>query len=274
MLVTGVKRDMALRARVPAQGGDSVTVLDVSLARNRDALAALPARGAEVRYFDHHFAGDVPVHPRLHLWLDTAPEVCTSVLVNRYLGGHHKRSAIVGAFGDNLPETAQALARSAGREPAAAEPLRILGEAINYNAYGDSEADLLVPPPRLYERMRRQSFRAQASQGTMAATPPASVRILQGTDEEQQAAQLVAGALLEIPVERLQHVHVTSAHAGQGVSLVFAVLEGALLVPLERHAQVGGDRLAPSLGGGEGEQARGVLHSWLQEPLILDSSAA
>lgn len=154
VLVTGVKRDIALLARVPAQGGDSVTVLDVSLARNRDALAALLARGAEVRYFDHHFAGEVPAHPRLHLWLDAAPGVCTSVLVNRYLGGHHKRWAIVGAFGDNLPETAQALAHSTGLEPAAAESLRVLGEAINYNAYGDSEADLLVPPAQLYERVR------------------------------------------------------------------------------------------------------------------------
>lgn len=154
VLVTGVKRDIALLARVPAQAGDFVTVLDVSLARNRDALAGLLARGAEVRYFDHHFAGEVPAHPRLHLWLDAAPGICTSVLVNRYLGGQHKPWAVVGAFGDNLPETAQALARSAGLECAAAEPLRMLGEAINYNAYGDSEADLLVPPARLYERVR------------------------------------------------------------------------------------------------------------------------
>lgn len=154
VLVTGVKRDIDLLARVPAQSGDSVTVLDVSLERNRDALATLLARGVEVRYFDHHFAGDVPVHPRLHLWLDPAPGICTCVLVNRYLGGRYKPWAVVGAYGDNLPEAAQALARSAGLEPAEADLLRVLGEGINYNAYGDSEADLLVPPGRLYEHLR------------------------------------------------------------------------------------------------------------------------
>ncbi|MGV3569389.1 MAG: acetyltransferase [Ramlibacter sp.] len=154
VLVTGIKRDIALLARVPAQAGDSVTVLDVSLARNREALASLLERGAEVRYFDHHFAGEVPHHPRLHLWLDAAPGACTSLLVNRYLGGHHKPWAVVGAFGDNLPGTAHALAHAAGLAPAAVESLRSLGEAINYNAYGDSEADLLVPPARLYERLR------------------------------------------------------------------------------------------------------------------------
>jgi len=56
-LVTGLKRDIALLASVPAGDGDVVTVLDISLDRNRDALQALLDRGAIVHYFDHHFAG-------------------------------------------------------------------------------------------------------------------------------------------------------------------------------------------------------------------------
>jgi hypothetical protein len=154
LLVTGPKRDIALLARVPARRGDTVTVLDVSLARNRQALERLLGRGVRVAYFDHHFAGELPVHAGLQVRIDTAPGVCTSVLVDRHLGGRHRAWAAVGAFGDNLPVTAQALARLAGLAPAAAEPLRRLGEAINYNAYGDSEADLLVPPARLYEQLR------------------------------------------------------------------------------------------------------------------------
>ena len=39
-LVTGVKRDIALLERVPAQPGDEVSVLDISLDRNRAALIA------------------------------------------------------------------------------------------------------------------------------------------------------------------------------------------------------------------------------------------
>ena len=32
--------------------------------------------------------------------------------------------------------------------------MRELGEALNYNAYGETEADLMIAPARLFERMR------------------------------------------------------------------------------------------------------------------------
>ena len=38
--------------------------------------------------------------------IDTSTDVCTSVLVDRHLGGLHRRWAAVGAFGDNLTATA------------------------------------------------------------------------------------------------------------------------------------------------------------------------
>src|SRR6266536_1107144 len=72
-LVTGVKRDIALLARIDAQSGESVTVLDISLATNRAALEALLGRGVRVQYFDHHFAGDLPRHPDLSAMIDTSP---------------------------------------------------------------------------------------------------------------------------------------------------------------------------------------------------------
>ena len=88
-LVTGVKRDIALLERVAASAsaGDEVTVLDVSLDVNRAGLLALLAAGARVRYFDHHFAGDIPADPALEPHIDTAPNVCTALLVDRYLDG-------------------------------------------------------------------------------------------------------------------------------------------------------------------------------------------
>lgn len=153
VLVTGLKRDIALLSRVPAQAGDQVTVLDISLARNADALRALLARGAQVRWFDHHHAGDPPAHPALQLVHDAAADACTSLLVNRHLGGAHAAWAVVGAFGDNLPEPASALGRCIGLDEPALAQLRALGEAINHNAYGDSEADVLIAPAALYRAL-------------------------------------------------------------------------------------------------------------------------
>ena len=59
-LVTGPKRDISLLKRVRAGAGDRVTVLDIALSKNRDALDRLLEAGAQVRYFDHHQPGDIP----------------------------------------------------------------------------------------------------------------------------------------------------------------------------------------------------------------------
>ena len=149
-VVTGLKHDIALLARVPAQAGDQVTVLDLSLRRNREALVAMLARGVHVRYFDHHDAGVVPRHPLLDATLDASGFACTSELVDIAVGGRFRAWAIVGAFGDGLDESARALARGLDLDAPRLQRLRDLGEALNYNAYGDSEADVLVPPERLY----------------------------------------------------------------------------------------------------------------------------
>ncbi len=83
-LVTGVKRDIALLDRVTAASGDQVTVLDISLDKNREPLKRLLAAGADVFYADHHYAGDIPTAANLNALINTAPEVCTSLLVNGY----------------------------------------------------------------------------------------------------------------------------------------------------------------------------------------------
>jgi hypothetical protein len=154
-LVTGAKRDIALLERVRAGAGDFVTVLDVSLERNRAALVALLERGARVRYFDHHHAGEVPSHPNLEAVLDPSAGLCTSMLVDRWLGGRFRAWAVVGAFGDNLDDAAIGLGASHGLGASQLERLRELGRSLNYNAYGESEADLLIPPVELYALLAR-----------------------------------------------------------------------------------------------------------------------
>ena len=153
-LVTGAKRDIELLDRVAAQPGDSVTVLDVSLDRNRAALQRLLQQGVTVEYFDHHFAGVLPRHDGLTAHIDPAPGACTSTIVDRHLNGQHRLWAIVAAFGDNIQPTAVRMAQDAGLAPQQADLLRELGQAINYNAYGETEADLLMRPADLYRALQ------------------------------------------------------------------------------------------------------------------------
>ncbi len=64
-LITGVKRDINLLHQVKANAGDKITVLDVSMDKNKEALLSNLAAGAEIFYCDHHATGDIPDSPRL-----------------------------------------------------------------------------------------------------------------------------------------------------------------------------------------------------------------
>ena len=149
-LITGVKRDISLLARVRAQRGDQVTVLDVSLDKNRPALLALLQQSVDVLYFDHHQAGDIPQQPNLQAIIDTRATICTGLLVNTYLNHQYSRWAIVAAFGDNLSESALALAQQQNLNVADCQQLQQLGVCLNYNGYGESEQDLHFPPAQLF----------------------------------------------------------------------------------------------------------------------------
>ena len=153
-LVTGPKRDIVLLDRIPAGKGDEVTVFDVSLARNRIPLEALLARGVRVRWFDHHRGGSWELPEGLVATIDESPDTCTSLLVDAAIDGAHRAWAVVGAFGDSLAVPALRLAGSIGLIAPQVSALRELGEAINYNAYGEREEDMLVPPREVYETMR------------------------------------------------------------------------------------------------------------------------
>ncbi len=149
-LVTGVKRDISLLKQVDAQAGDVVTVLDVSLDKNRDALVSVLDAGASVFYCDHHFAGEIPESEHLTALINTEPDVCTSILVNGYLEGAFVEWAVVGAFGDNLFDSAERLARPLGLAEDKLSRLKDLGTYINYNGYGATLDDLHFEPAELY----------------------------------------------------------------------------------------------------------------------------
>lgn len=153
VLVTGVKRDIALLKKIDARAGDRITALDIAVEKNAASLAALLARGVSVRWYDHHNPGELPVHPNFHATIDTAAEVCTSLLVDRELGGRYRPWAVAAAFGDNLHEAARRAAEPLGYDAARLDALQGLGECLNYNGYGDTLEDLHFHPADLYRAL-------------------------------------------------------------------------------------------------------------------------
>lgn len=150
-LVTGVKRDINLLANVEASAGDLVTVLDVSLDKNRQGLERILAAGAHVFYCDHHFAGDIPSHENLDAVINTTSDVCTSLLINKRLKNAFLDWAVVGTFGDNLKKSAHVLAKPLALKEADLAELEALGIYLNYNGYGATVDDLYFAPADLYK---------------------------------------------------------------------------------------------------------------------------
>ncbi|MDZ7642713.1 MAG: acetyltransferase [Desulfurivibrio sp.] len=157
-LITGVKRDIELVGRLlsatPAAelAGAEITVLDISLERNRPALATLPP-SCRLFYADHHYAGEIPAGPNREFHIDPDSQQCTALIVDRLLAGRYRAWAVVGAFGDNLHDPARRAAAELGLAGGELEELRELGELLNYNGYGQQLADLHFPPATLYREL-------------------------------------------------------------------------------------------------------------------------
>ncbi len=153
VLITGIKRDIKLLEKVNAGEGEQLTVLDISLDKNRTDLLKNLNNGAEVFYVDHHFCGEIPKHDNLTTLIDTDANICTSLLINQYLDNKKYLWAITGAFGDNLKVSAKNLASQhqiAGNNLA---QLNSLGIYINYNGYGADIDDLHFAPDLLYKEL-------------------------------------------------------------------------------------------------------------------------
>ncbi len=154
-LVTGVKRDIALLARLTEVRNCRITVLDISLDRNRAPLAQLLAQENQIFYADHHYSGDIPVSEALDVHIDPSPLVCTSLIIDSLLAGKYRPWAIVGAFGDNLDDVATDLANSLHFSEKEVDALREIGRLLNYNGYGMAESDLLLHPADLFQEVNR-----------------------------------------------------------------------------------------------------------------------
>ena len=203
VLVTGVKRDQRLVEKVDAQAGDELTVLDVSMQDNAEALLRLLARGVRCQYFDHHYPGDIPSHPHLHAIIDTSPDVCTSLLVDRHLAGCLRPWAVVAAFGDNLDETARIAAAPLFLSAERLDRLAELGRLLNYNGYGEQIDDLVFPPVTLYRLVsqHRDPFTFIEEEPAFGMLQQSQADDLARAEALQPFAQTAGGAVYVLPDE-------------------------------------------------------------------------
>ncbi|REL34925.1 DHH family phosphoesterase [Thalassotalea euphylliae] len=153
VLVTGVKRDIALLAKLDIEQVTSVTTLDISMEKNADGLASLLAAKKPVFYVDHHRSGNIPDSSYLQSIIDLDANTCTSLLVNEHLNHAHYLWAIAAAFGDNMNKSAIALAAQHQVSEHDQTFLKALGIYVNYNGYGRTIDDLHIPPAELFKTL-------------------------------------------------------------------------------------------------------------------------
>lgn len=152
-LITGIKRDIQLVQQVELDSVKSMTVLDISMEKNVQALALALSHEIDTLYIDHHRAGDIPNSPFLKAIIDTDANTCTSLLVNQYLKGQFAYWAVAAAFGDNMTASAIELAEEVGLTKSEQDKLKALGIYVNYNGYGQTVDDLHFHPADLYSKL-------------------------------------------------------------------------------------------------------------------------
>ena len=153
-LITGVKRDILLLDKIEDTRNSTITVLDISLDRNRISLTRLLEQHNKVLYIDHHFSGPIPDSGDIEVHIDPQPMTCTSIIVDSLINGKYRPWAIVGAFGDNLDEVAINLAAQVDLTEPEIEQLKEIGILLNYNGYGATVEDLFFPPDILYQEVQ------------------------------------------------------------------------------------------------------------------------
>jgi len=156
-LVTGVKRDIGLLEKLAEKVGlshtDKITVLDISMEKNRAGLVKALDGGTDVFYADHHRTGDIPVSKHLDAHIDLDANTCTALIVDGVLNGEFHYWAITAAYGDNLIAKGDQLSKAAGLSVEQSEQLKELGTLINYNGYGAATEDLHFHPATLYRAL-------------------------------------------------------------------------------------------------------------------------
>lgn len=277
-LVTGVKRDIALLKRVSCTAGDQVNALDITVEKNVAVLHTLLAQGVRVRWFDHHNPGELPVHPMFEAHIDTSADVCTSLIVDRLLGGRYQAWAVAAAFGDNLHESARRAAETLGLGETWLAALRELGECLNYNAYGDSVDDLLFHPADLYRRLHDY-----VDPFAFIAESPEFVRLREGYGADMAQAREMkpyieksSGTVLVLPdaawARRVSGVYanaLATAHPDRAHALITRSPKGYYVVSVRApvNNRVGADTLCMRFEGGGGRKAAGGINNLPEERL-------
>lgn len=272
-LITGVKRDIRLLDRIvrEVQAGDCLTVLDISVEPNLDALHSILERGATVHWFDHHHPGQLPEHQSFHPVIDLRADVCTSLLVDRHLSGKHRAWAIVGLFGDALPLVARRLAADMGLDAAATGTLARLGEAINYNAYGETIADLFLAPAELYGRISRYADPLEFAAADSVAgelTELLSKDLAQALSIEPAIKDDAATAFILPDTPWARRIsghfanHVAEQHSAQAVAVLTTLRGGhhQVSVRAPKTRPVGADSLCRKFPTGGGRAGAGGIN--------------
>ena len=148
---TGVKRDIKLLRHATTITDSMLTVFDISLKSNDDYVERALQHNNHIRWFDHHDLGDIDFGKRLQTNIDTDPNCCTAIIIDRYTDGLYRPWTIAAAFGDNLHQQAEEMNPNMSKERM--DTLRIIGETLNYSGYGNSEDDLVCHPMETYKDM-------------------------------------------------------------------------------------------------------------------------
>ena len=287
-LVTGVKRDINLLRQVEPAAGDQITVLDVSMDTNKAALEDCLAAGAQVTYVDHHFPGEIPQHGGLDALIDTAPDTCTSLLVNQRLKGRFLPWAVTAAFGDNLNEAAQRAAAPLGLDEQTLEALAHFGVCINYNGYGAALEDLHFHPAALYQALLPYTDPRDAladSTGPYATLAAGYAEDMAQAEAAELLVDTPAAAALLLPdapwARRVSGVYgnaLANDHPERAHAVVTASADGTWRISIRapKAQQSGADALCrrwPTGGGRAGAGGVNALPRADLEPFLADFSS-
>lgn len=280
LLITGIKRHINLMDQVTPKAGDHITVLDVSMEKNQAGLALALEAGAHVFYADHHRSGEIPDHPSLQAHIHLAPDTCTAVIIDGYLQGRYREWAIVGAYGDNMLRTAEALADLTKPEVLSVsdrEQLKTLGVVMNYNGYGSSTDDLYYHPaelyrlansfespfdfiqqrPEVYEKLKN-GYEADMAQGLTIQPIYESITACMIELPDEPWARRVSGVLGNELANRYPdraHAILTQKPRESGVEVCYQVSLRA-----SKSNPTGAADIAILFGGGGRESAAGIDH--------------
>lgn len=283
-LITGVKRDIGLLRKIDAQAGDSILALDIAVEKNAIPLAVLLDKGVKVRWFDHHHPGVLPLHPNFQAHIDTAADVCTSLLVDRFLGGRHRIWAVVAAFGDNLHAAARHAAEPLGLSTGQLDKLRELGECLNYNGYGERLEDLHFHPADLYRGLSahadpfafiQESPQFQALRRGYAADMALAAAVRPDEVRASGAVFILPDAAWARRVSGVQANALATAHPKRAHALLTRSPKGHFVVSVRAPLsnQRGADELCRGFASGGGRKAAAGINL-LPEARIPDFIAA